>query len=151
MRLELRMKYLETVYQRYSKVSKESKGKILDELCNVCKHNRKYAIWKLSQLPLKEPKAQPKRYRNKRYDHEVLAILEAIWKTANYPWSVRLKEIIRLWLPWIRVRYRITSKMEEKLLSISPSTIDRHLKSKKTASNASGSISFLKAPQQEET
>ena len=44
MRLELRMNYLETVYQRYRKSSKESKAKILDELCNVCKYNRKYAI-----------------------------------------------------------------------------------------------------------
>lgn len=57
--------------------------------------------------------------------------MEAIWEAANYPWSVRLKETIRVWIPWIRRRYRITSKMEEKLLSISPSTIDRHLKLKK--------------------
>jgi len=38
------MKYLETIYQRHRKASKESKGKILDELCKVCKYNRKYAI-----------------------------------------------------------------------------------------------------------
>ena len=57
--------------------------------------------------------------------------MEVVWEVANYPWSVRLKEIIRLWLPWIRKRYRVTSEMEEKLLSISPSTLDRALKSKK--------------------
>ncbi len=44
MRIELRMKYLETIYLRYRKASKESKCKILDELCNVCKYNRKHAI-----------------------------------------------------------------------------------------------------------
>lgn len=32
MRLELRMNYLETVYKRYRKSSKGSKGKILDDL-----------------------------------------------------------------------------------------------------------------------
>jgi hypothetical protein len=32
MKLELNMKYCETVYRRYRKSSKESKGKILDEL-----------------------------------------------------------------------------------------------------------------------
>jgi len=126
------MKYLETVYQRYRKSSKESKGKILDELCNVCKYNRKYAIWKLSQLPMNDkPKYRLKRRRPRRYDYRVLEVLEDIWKTANYPWSLRLKEIARLWLPWIRTRYRITPELEEKLLSISPSTIDRGLKAKK--------------------
>ena len=36
MRLELRMKYCETVYRRYREASKESKARILDELCEVC-------------------------------------------------------------------------------------------------------------------
>jgi len=132
MKLELRMKYLETVYQRYRKSSKGSKGKILDELCEVCKYNRKYAIWKISHMPMEEKhKARPKRKRPRKYDHQVLGVLEKIWNAANYPWSLRLKEIIRLWLPWIRVRYRIPPEVEEKLLSISPSTIDRALKPKK--------------------
>jgi len=126
------MKYLETVYQRYRKVSKESKGKILDELCNVCKYNRKYAIRKLSQLPMDEkPKVRPKRRRPRKYDYRVLEVLQDVWKWANYPWSVRLKEIIRLWLPWIKTRYRTTPEIEEKLLLISASTIDRALKDKK--------------------
>jgi hypothetical protein len=126
------MKYCETVYRRYRKSSKESKGKILDELCEVCKYNRKYAIWKLNRLRDKgKSKVQRKRKRICKYSHEVLSILESVWESSNYPWSVRLKEIIRLWLPWIRDRYRITSEVEEKLLSISPSTIDRHLRGKK--------------------
>lgn len=48
----------------YQKASKESKGKILDELCNVCKYNRKYAIWKIGQLPMEDkPRADTKRKR----------------------------------------------------------------------------------------
>ena len=121
MKLELRMEYLETVYQRYRKSPKESKGKILDELCKVCKYKRKYAIWKLSQLPMRDkPKSRAKRKHCRRYDHQVLEVLEKIWEVANYPWSLRLKEIIRLWLPWVRVRYRISREVEEKLLSIRP-------------------------------
>ena len=132
MRLELRMKYLETIYQRYRKASKQSKGKILDELCHVCGYNRKYAIWKLSQMPLvNRSKAPVKRHRSKAYGHQVLKIVEEVWESANYPWSLRLKEIVRLWLPWIKERFQITPQMEEKLLSISPSTIDRHLRNKK--------------------
>lgn len=132
MRLELRMRYLETVYKRYKKSSKESKKKILDELCNVCGYNRKYAIWKLNQLPLKEkPRKGRKRHRERKYDYKVLEVIEKVWRKANYPWSVRLKEILRLWMPWIRKYFRITSEVESKLLSISPSTIDRALRDKK--------------------
>ncbi|MCP3870977.1 MAG: hypothetical protein GY703_23350, partial [Gammaproteobacteria bacterium] len=40
----------------------------------------------------------------------------------------RLKEILRLWLPWIKKRYQVTAEVEEKLLEISASTMDRHLK-----------------------
>jgi len=132
MKKESRMEYVDTVYKRYRKVPKPSKTKILDELCQVCKYNRKYAISKLSQLPNKDkPRAGPKRKRSKKYDNQVLEVVEKVWKAANYPWSLRLKEILRLWLPWIRKRYRITPETEAKLLSISPSTIDRGLKDKK--------------------
>jgi hypothetical protein len=61
----------------------------------------------------------------------VLEVIEKVWKAANYPWSLRLKEILRLWLPWVRERYRISPETEAKLLSISASTIDRALKGKK--------------------
>lgn len=132
MQQEMRMKYVETVYKRYRKSTKESKTKILDELCHVCGYNRKYAIYKLSQLPLKgRPRAGPKRKRGKKYDQQVLEVIEKVWKAANYPWSLRLKEILRLWLPWIKRHYRITPETEAKLLSISPSTLDRALKEKK--------------------
>lgn len=129
MRLELRMKYCEKVYRRYHNASKESKAKILDELCKVCEYNRKYAIWKLNRLRDQERITVPrKRSRSRKYGHEVLGIVEEVWKKSGYPWSVRLKEIIRLWFPWIKKRYPITAEVEEQLLTISASTIDRHLK-----------------------
>ncbi len=132
MKKELRMEYVESVYKRYRQSPKPSKTKILDELCDVCKYNRKYAITKLRELPNKgKPRAGPKRKRSKKYDHQVLVVVEKVWKAANYPWSLRLKEILRLWLPWIRKHYRTTPEIEAKLLSISPSTIDRALKDKK--------------------
>jgi hypothetical protein len=98
----------------------------------VCDYNRKYAITKLRQLSDKDkPRGWPKRRRSKKYGYQVLEVVEKVWKAANYPWSLRLKEILRLWLPWIKKRYRITPEIEAKLLSISPSTIDRALKDKK--------------------
>lgn len=79
MKLELRMNYFETVYKRYQKSYKESKGKILDEPCKVCKYNRKYAIWKLGRLFMEDkPKSGPRRRRRRKYDHHVLEVVENI-------------------------------------------------------------------------
>ena len=126
------MKYLERAYQRYKRSSKRSKGKILDELCAVCQYNRKYAIWKLNQLPMKDDsRVRRKRVRRRLYGPEVTEVIEKVWEVANYPWSVRLKEILRLWLPWIKQHFRVSREVEEKLLRISASTIDRALREKK--------------------
>ena len=126
------MKYLEAVHKRYHTVSKATKGKILDELSKVCGYHRKYAIWKLNHLHREtRPKARPRRQRPKTYGHEVGVILEAIWEVAGYPWSARLKEILRLWLPWAKQHFTLTPETERKLLSISPSTIDRLLRARK--------------------
>ncbi len=36
--------YLKAIYVRYQKVSKRLRAQILDEFCQVCDYNRKYAI-----------------------------------------------------------------------------------------------------------
>jgi len=39
-----RRDYLKAIYSRYKKVSKPLRARILDEFCQVCGYNRKYAI-----------------------------------------------------------------------------------------------------------
>src|SRR5688500_10992090 len=39
-----RWDYLKAIYSRYKKVSKPLRARILDEFCQVCGYNRKYAI-----------------------------------------------------------------------------------------------------------
>jgi hypothetical protein len=127
---EFRLKYLEKTYRRYQKASKASKGRILDELCKVCGYDRKYAIWKLNRLAAGQ-KRKKRKPRARVYDEAVLWLLEKIWEAANYPWSARLKEILRLWLPWAKKHFVFSPETERKLLSMSPSTMDRALKYKK--------------------
>lgn len=129
-----RMTYLESILQRYYQAAKKLKSRMLDELCKVCGYNRKYAIRALAHLVRhgpSRPKAPPAP-RRKRYGPRILGIIEAVWKAAYYPWSVRLREILKLWMPWIKKRFRLTPSEEKQLLTISPSTIDRTLRSKKT-------------------
>lgn len=127
------MRYLEKVYQRYQEASKASKTRILDELCSVCGYkSRKHAIWKLGDwIRGVRKKGHLRRKRPKRYGPEILAIMEKIWEAANYPWSTRLKEIIRLWLPWVKKHVPLSKEQEALLLAMSPSTMDRALKKKK--------------------
>ncbi len=124
--------YFRAIYQRYRKASLSVKTQILEEFCHVCGYNRKYAIAKLNgPAPQLKPPAKRRR-RSLTYTAQALAILQAIWEASGYPWSVRLKALLPLWLPWVKKRYSLTPKIEHQLLSISARQIDRRLKLKKT-------------------
>jgi hypothetical protein len=57
------------------------------------------------------------------YSQEVVALLMAIWEAAGYPWSVRLKALLPLWMPLIRKRYRLQPEMERQLLQTNDSDL----------------------------
>lgn len=121
-----RREYFERIYWRYRKAGKREKGRILDEFCRVCSYNRKYAIRKLQGPPpdTQAPR-RPRQPRGYTYANQVISILEAVWAAAGYPWSVRLKALLPLWMPWIRERYHILPSLEQKLLAISARQMDR--------------------------
>ncbi len=122
--------YFKAIYQRYRKVSKSLKQQILNEFCANCGYHRKHAI-RLLKGPLPEKPKQPRRARHTTYPHQVIAILSAIWEAAGYPWSVRLKALLPLWMRWAKKQFHLTSTLERQLLSISPTTIDRRLRPQK--------------------
>jgi hypothetical protein len=122
--------YLKPIYFRYQKVSKPVRARILDEFCQICGYNRKYAIRLLSGPEPQKPKTQPKS-RRPTYGHKMISALTAIWEAAGYPCSTRLKALLPLWLPWAIKRLALSAQTQKQLLSISPATIDRRLKPKK--------------------
>src|SRR5260370_9012842 len=61
----------------------------------------------------------------------MLDVLPAVWEAAGYTWSVRLKALLPLWLPWIRKRFRVRPEIAKQLLKISPRQMDRRLKAQK--------------------
>lgn len=123
--------YLKAIHARYQKVSKSLRARILDEFCQVCGYNRKYAIRLLNGPTPQKPKTQARKGRRLVYHAQVIAALTAIWQAAGYPCSVRLKALLPLWLPWAINRLRLTVAMQKQLLAISPATIDRRLKGKR--------------------
>jgi hypothetical protein len=125
-----RHEYLRAIYDRYRRSSAEGKGKILDEFCRVCDYHRKHAIRLLSGPSPKTP-PRPRRSRGPSYGRAVIQVLAQVWEAAGYPWSVRLKALLPLWLPWLRQRVALTPKLERQLRAISPRQIDRRLQSRK--------------------
>jgi len=126
-----RWDYLKAIYVRYQKVSKPLRARILDEFCQVCDYNRKYAIRLLNGPTPQKPKSLARKGRRLVYRAQVIAALTAIWEAAGYPCSVRLKALLPLWLPWAIKRLGLTVEMQKQLLAISPATIDRRLKGKR--------------------
>jgi hypothetical protein len=126
-----RSDYLKAIYSRYKKVSKPLRARILDEFCQVCGYNRKYAIRLLNGPVPHKPELTTPKGRRPTYGAKVISALIAIWEAAGYPCSARLKALLPLWLPWASKRLAISEQVQNQILSISPATIDRRLKPRK--------------------
>ena len=123
-----RWEYLRRIYGRYRAGAKEIKSRILDEFCEVTGYHRKYATLLLNgPRPEPRPPRGGRRTRKPTYTPKVISILAAIWEASGYPWSMRLKALLPIWLPWAKKRFRISSAVERQLQSISPRQMDRRL------------------------
>jgi hypothetical protein len=113
--------------RRYRAASRRERSGLLDELCKLTGYHRKYAIGLLNAREEKTTN-RPRRPRRATYSQEALQVLETVWRAAGYPWSVRLKALLPLWLPWARKRLRqFTPEIEGQLRAISPRQVDRRL------------------------
>ena len=82
-----RMKYLESIKQRYLNCPKDGKSVILSEFCRVCGYDRKYAITLLHKID-SPPSPRKSSKRPIIYWPDIHAILD-LWEQSNFPWSVR--------------------------------------------------------------
>ena len=126
-----RWEYLRAIYERYRKAGRKAKKVILSEFCANTGYHRKYAIRLLNGPRPEKRRTRRGRRQGLSYSSETLALLTAVWEAAGYPWSVRLKALLPLWLPWIRKRFRVRPEIEKQLLKISPRQMDRRLKAQK--------------------
>lgn len=115
--------YYKTVVRRYRNSDKKTKTQVLDEFCEVCGYNRKYAIRKLNtrkRCNRRERLGRPKQYK----DPILLRVLFDLWEKQNLPCSRRLKAAMPLWLPFYEKR-PLSDYIQNQLLVMSPATIDR--------------------------
>ena len=117
--------YVQAIFQRYRHAARLEKQRILDEFCQVTRVHRKHAI-RLLNGPAPGA-ARPPQRRTLTYSPAVIEALRTIWEAAGYPWSLRLKALLPLWLPWARRRLRLRPAVERQLLAMSPRQMDRRL------------------------
>lgn len=126
---QAKWEYMKAVYERYVETKgRKAKGLVLSEFCKTYRCSRTHAKRLLSgaKPAEKRPKRRP---RGSCYSSgRLTSILESVWKTAGYMCGQRLKPTLRLWMPAIRKRFRLSGEEEGLLSRISAPTIDRRLK-----------------------
>lgn len=126
--LQSRREYLEAIGKRYRKAARKEKSIILGEFCANCGYNRKYAIRLLRKKspPVSNRKPGPVPIYTKE---QLLVPLKRIWFATDQMCSKKLKAAIPLWLPFYEGEYEpLLPDVRQKLLVMSPATIDRLLK-----------------------
>ena len=133
MTIKSRKEYLQAIRVRYHHASKPEKTPILNEFCINCGYNRKYAI-RLLKGKKKKIKSQTKSGPKPVYqDKELLVSLKRIWFATDQMCSKKLQAAIPLFLPFYEQEYGfLDDHSKAKMLTISPSTIDRLLKPVRT-------------------
>lgn len=105
--------------------AKKEKGRILRQVAQTLVRSVSAVEKRLRKRT--EGVERPKRGRKATYGQRVIGILAVVWEAAQCPWSVRLKALLRLWMPWIREKFGLTREEERALLKMSSATMDRRL------------------------
>ncbi len=135
-----RKKAAAIVSPRYQKARKKEKGLILDEFTNLTGYGRRYAsyvlrshgkkIWINPETVLvSDVRKRKTRKKERIYDDAVAASLKKAWEIMDYICGKRLAPILKELIPRL-IRFgeiRLTQEAEDKLMKISPATIDRIL------------------------
>jgi transposase InsO family protein len=140
---------------RYQAATKKAKSALLDEFTRLTGYHRKSAVRLLSSKPVREvlvygngeavkfkpEKKRPANRKGKRlYTDEVIASLRLVWAFFWYKCGKILAPLLRQQMPFIAEwpAFHITEAIAEKLMRISPASIDRHLKKDRDALKAKG-------------
>ncbi len=117
--------YAAAIRDRYLRVNKEEKKKILDEFVKVTGYHRKAAI----RLLLKVPKPKDKPAGRPGTYNGVLEPLKAIWEASDRLCSKRLHPFLPEMIQVLRQKgeLKVNADVEAQLTKLSPATIDRLL------------------------
>ncbi|MDR0329890.1 MAG: ISNCY family transposase [Rickettsia sp.] len=129
MSIKTRKEILSYIQKNYKQASTSNKSKILDEFIAITNYRRKYAIHLLNgngNSTIKKERGENK----KKYDEATRQALLSIWHAANQICSKRLVPFIpELLISLERFGHlSLPIEIRNRLLEISPATVDRLLK-----------------------
>ena len=139
-----RKKAAAIVAPRYRKAWKKEKGRILDEFTKLTGYGRRYASYVLRSHGKKvwintdtvfvsDVRKRQRRKKERIYDDAVVIPLKKAWEMMDYICGKRLAPILKELIPRL-IRFgeiRLTQAAKDKLMKISPATIDRILASER--------------------
>ena len=123
-----REEVLQTMRERYAGRGRKGRTKLIDEFCELCGYERKYAIKLLRGQRRKFGVKASKAGSKPKYGEDERAVLKPIWLAAEQPCGKRLKAALPLWLPHYEAEHEgIEDDLRVRLLALSAATIDRLL------------------------
>jgi hypothetical protein len=123
---ELKKDWLPKLQVRYSRRNREGKSRMLDDLCEDCEYERKYAIKLLcGGLPPSSGRVHP----GPEPQYELIEpVVRQVWRTAEQPCGKRLVPILRQWLPYYERRFgQLSGRQRQLVRQVSAATLDRLL------------------------
>jgi hypothetical protein len=127
MSYETRTEYITVQKHRYKRAGKPYKTRLLDEVCEVCGYERKHAI-KLLNGSL-TPSCGKRGRKSEYAEPEFVKALKTLWLRSGQLCGKRLRPAIPHWIEHYEKHYStLSDSCHEKLLRISPASIDRVLK-----------------------
>ena len=133
MSLPARRELLASTAPRYAKANKKLKQTILDEFTASTGYHRKYAIGLLKHYNSKTAKTKrrraPRQSQPRQYTEDVQQALVTVWKAANRICSKRLVPFLPEFIEVLEKygHLSLSEQTRERLLAISPATVDRLL------------------------
>ena len=133
-----RQQLLEAARSRYPALSYQEKGALVDELVELSGFHRKSVLRLLRQQPA-DHGGPPARAdaghdsaevgRNRRYGPEVVQLLEMLWEASDHLCGKRLAAVLPTLMTAMECHghWHVEPDLRQKLLQISPATIDRLL------------------------
>ena len=123
-----RQEYFQTQRKRYFEASRVGKARMLDEAEALFGEHRKSLIRAFARASAR--RAAPRRGAPARYGPDHLRHLKALWGLTGGLCSKRLAAALAQWLPFYeKHRGALAPEVRDALVSMSPSTMDRLLRS----------------------
>jgi hypothetical protein len=131
MDMHSREQYLDTLREEYRRAGRKQKTRVLNEARRRTQLNRKVLIRKLSRAP--KPVRRPRPKRGASYGAEVVSALVDCWELFDFACGQRLAPALRTEVRRLRAagELKCSDRVADKLIGISPKTIDRLLRHEK--------------------